>query len=604
MQPPLPLSGRPSTERARTAARRAARRSAAAAATLVDDGFGVLRGRSVTDDSNGVVAGGAESSGALGFQTDEGNGDAPRPVVRRRNRLKCLEFDVQGSFVERRMTRQEIIDEAVSASGPAAFAGEVSLKRKKTGGGSGAGGDSGGGSGIGGEGGREAWGAASGGSGAAGGGHGIATGGAGGGSFAPRAGSLSAERDRSERRAARGIRAKGGIGVARGAARRPAALRGSAAVAKAAATASASVTGTGRTGKGVNSLTMRDIRQVDPAFAAKAALWVREDAMVVSLESVRAIILHNKMLLFDPDNPEVQRPIRYIQQRLADGARNIEEAFVPFELRALEGILIHTCILLERQFTSIEPVLMLTLEHLPTHINAEHLEQLRIHEQSLNHFLARAKKVKYVLQSVLEDDEDLAGMYLTEKRKTPDATRNPLDHDEAEVLVEAYLQVCDSVLTSSELLNRAIDDTENLIEIQLDTMQNQLLLVNLLISVITTIFSFGSMVTAIFGMNLQLPAGMSALPTSQYYFYGCSALLAVSMPLGLFILMKWSKSRGLYAPPTRHFQPFRRWQSRPERTPHQQHAAFARTKVDRIVNRRRQRRAPISPIDPYVAVDL
>ena len=43
------------------------------------------------------------------------------------------------------------------------------------------------------------------------------------------------------------------------------------------------------------SLQGRDIRQVDPAFSGKPALWVRHNAILVSLEQIRGLILYNKL---------------------------------------------------------------------------------------------------------------------------------------------------------------------------------------------------------------------------------------------------------------------------------------------------------------------
>jgi magnesium transporter len=403
--------------------------------------------------------------------------------ARRRHKLKCLEFDTEGNFVERTFTRQEILNEARGAMHPghtlAAAKKRGQQQRTQT------------------------------------------------------AFSSANDRDKFSERRTRNLRNKT-LGRSTG---------GPASIANAMQRAQSKAA----RDPDRSALTMRDIRQVDPAFTPKAALWVRQNALVVSLESVRAIILHNKVFLFDPDNAEVQRPIRYIKQRLSDGIHNIEEAFMPFEFRALEGILIHSCIRLEKEFAGIEPTLLKTLGQLPMQINAEHLEYLRRDEQRLVHFYSRSRKVQNVLQSVLDEDEDMAGMYLTEKHKTPEVVRNDVDHDEAEMLIESYLQVVDDLTNKAGLLNTAIDDTENLIEIHLDTMQNQLLLVNLLISAITTIFTLGTAVTAIFGMNLPLPVGMSELPTSQYYFYGCVSLTLIVMATMAILLIKWSQSEGIYA---------------------------------------------------------
>ncbi|CAN8064426.1 unnamed protein product [Agarophyton chilense] len=293
---------------------------------------------------------------------------------------------------------------------------------------------------------------------------------------------------------------------------------------------------------GGNRLTIRDMRQMDPEFPANPAIWIREDAIVVSLESVRAIILHDKIFVFDPENDVVQKPMWYIRKCIDSN----ENVFLPFEFRALEGILLNTCAVLEREFAAVEPQLKQTIGTLPTRITSEGLEMLRHLEQRLNQYYSRARKVQQALQAVLDDDEDMADMYLTEKYKNRATRRNPLDHDEAEMLLETYLQTVDDVTTKSELLNRAIDHTESLIEIHLDTMQNRLLLVDLFITAITTTISFGGLITAVFGMNLPLPRQIASLPSSQFYFYGCVFVMVTVMGIGLAFLMRWCRRQGIY----------------------------------------------------------
>lgn len=291
-------------------------------------------------------------------------------------------------------------------------------------------------------------------------------------------------------------------------------------------------------------LTVRDMRQIDPSFTAKPAIWVREEALVVSLESVRAIILTDRMFLFDPDNEKVKTSLWNVRKRLT---HNHEDAFMPFEFRALEGILIHACSFLERDFTAIEPDLRSTLIKLPSSCSNDELQRLHVLEQQLNQYYSRVRKVQQAIQTVLDEDEDMAEMYLTEKRKNPGIVRNPLDHDEAEMLLETYLQMVDDLTSRAGLLNQAIDDTENLIEIHLDTQQNRVLMVDLIITAITTTLSFATMIASIFGMNLRLPEALKELPTSHYYFWGAIFFMVVSMGAGLLLLMRWCRKAGLHS---------------------------------------------------------
>ena len=88
-----------------------------------------------------------------------------------------------------------------------------------------------------------------------------------------------------------------------------------------------------------NSLQLRDIRQLDPAFAAKSALWVRHTALVFSMENVRAIIFRTKALLFQPDLLVTKEAADYARKLVA--ARVQAATPAPFEQCALEALLIH-----------------------------------------------------------------------------------------------------------------------------------------------------------------------------------------------------------------------------------------------------------------------
>ena len=119
------------------------------------------------------------------------------------------------------------------------------------------------------------------------------------------------------------------------------------------------------------SLQSRDIRQVDPAFSARPAI-------LLSLEQIRALILYNKLFLFDPDNPKVKRAGKIISERLEKNLNgDIDVNSMPYEFRALEGILVNVCLSLERDFSSLEPTILENLDDLPTKLTSRQLEELR-----------------------------------------------------------------------------------------------------------------------------------------------------------------------------------------------------------------------------------
>jgi Mg2+ and Co2+ transporter CorA len=295
------------------------------------------------------------------------------------------------------------------------------------------------------------------------------------------------------------------------------------------------------------SLQSRDIRQVDPAFSAKPALWVRHNAILVSLEQIRAVILYNKLFLFDPDNPKVQRAVKVISERLGKTVeRDMDMTSMPYEFCALEGILVNVCMNLEKDFASLEPTILENLDDLPTRLTSRQLEELRSFKQRLSQFSARSQDVQRVLQEVLEEDENMINMYLTEKKHHPKQFRNPVEHDEIEILSESYLQVVDHLTNRAELLDNAIDDTEDLVTIRLDTIRNRILFVELTLNIITLAFAAGSLVVGMFGMNLGIPVFKEEL-SSQNYFFFCVFIIMASIVSLYWWLFIWCKEKGLYS---------------------------------------------------------
>lgn len=295
------------------------------------------------------------------------------------------------------------------------------------------------------------------------------------------------------------------------------------------------------------SLQSRDIRQVDPAFSAKPALWVRHNAILVSLEQIRAIVLYNKLFLFDPDNPKVQKGIKIISERLDKTyEKDIDLSNMPYEFKALEGILVNVCTSLEKDFSSLEPTILENLDDLPTRLTSRHLEELRSFKQRLSQFSARAQDVQRVLQDVLEVDENMVNMYLTEKHSYPRHFRSPMEHDEIEILTESYLQVVDHLTNRAKLLDNAIDDTEDLVTIRLDTIRNRILFVELTLNIISLTFAAGSLVAGIFGMNLGIPI-FKEENSSCLYFIICVFLILSSISILYWWLFKWCREKGLFS---------------------------------------------------------
>jgi len=109
--------------------------------------------------------------------------------------------------------------------------------------------------------------------------------------------------------------------------------------------------------------------------------------------------------------------------------------------------------------------------------------------------------VRDAIDDLLEADDDLAAMYLTERAN--DEYRAENDHQEVEMLLEFYHKVCDEIVQASGNLVTNIRNTEEIIKAILDANRNSLMLLDLKFSIGTLGLAAGTLFSALYGMNLK-----------------------------------------------------------------------------------------------------
>uniref|UniRef100_M8AXT2 glucan endo-1,3-beta-D-glucosidase n=1 Tax=Aegilops tauschii TaxID=37682 RepID=M8AXT2_AEGTA len=241
---------------------------------------------------------------------------------------------------------------------------------------------------------------------------------------------------------------------------------------------------------------------------------------------------------------------------MKDGSTKV----LPFEFRALEVCLESACRSLEEEIAgimlSVEAVRKLTvtlekeaypaLDELTSKISTLNLERVRQIKSRLVAISGRVQKVRDELEHLLDDEMDMAEMYLTEKLAREDISETSSrvevddhdhDHDpsqleedmdedyrsepagtasngsfigykpnieELEMLLEAYFVQIDGTLNKLSHLREYVDDTEDYINIMLDDKQNQLLQMGVMLSTATVVITAGVAVVGLFGMNIGI----------------------------------------------------------------------------------------------------
>ncbi|KQK16843.1 magnesium transporter MRS2-B [Brachypodium distachyon] len=301
-------------------------------------------------------------------------------------------------------------------------------------------------------------------------------------------------------------------------------------------------------------LPARDLRLLDPLFVYPSTILGRERAIVVNLEQIRCVITADEVLLLNSLDSYVFQYAAELQRRLLQRAEGDE---LPFEFRALELALEAACSFLDSQAAELEIEAYPLLDELTSKISTLNLERVRRLKSRLVALTRRVQKVRDEIEQLMDDDGDMAEMYLTEKKmrmessvfgdqsllgynsvgagasvsapvspvssptesrkleKTFSLCRSRHDSvkssdntvtehiEELEMLLEAYFVVIDSTLNKLTSLKEYIDDTEDFINIQLDNVRNQLIQFELLLTTATFVVAIFGVVAGVFGMNFE-----------------------------------------------------------------------------------------------------
>lgn len=246
----------------------------------------------------------------------------------------------------------------------------------------------------------------------------------------------------------------------------------------------------------------RDLRKIDSSNLPH--ILIRPSAILLNLLHLKVLIKHDRVLLFDIYGSKTSYPqsaFMYdlqgkLQQKTAPG-----NASLPYEFRALEAVLTSVTSELEADFEAVREPVMHILSELEDDIDRHKLRMLLILSKRVSTFEQKAKLVRDAIEDLLEADDDLADMYLTEK--THDLYRGEDDHTEVEMLLESYHKLTDEIVQEAGNLVSGIRNTEEIVRAILDANRNALMLLDLKFSVGTLGLAMGTFLAGLYGMNLE-----------------------------------------------------------------------------------------------------
>ncbi|XP_057525727.1 magnesium transporter MRS2-4 [Amaranthus tricolor] len=348
----------------------------------------------------------------------------------------------------------------------------------------------------------------------------------------------------------------------------------------------------------------RDLRILGPVFSHSSNILARERAMVVNLEFIKAIVTAEEVLLLDPLRQEVLPFVEQLRQQLPhksqvmskagpiyDGDSKLgsteaqwartpeavegEQQELPFEFQVLEIALEVVCSYLNSNVVELEKHAYPVLDELARNVSTKNLERVRSLKSNLTHLLARVQKVRDEIEHLLDDNEDMAHLYLTRKliqyqqsegllnlatsnaivpqhflhrnssyRSGSIMTSNYWDDDveDLEMLLEAYFMQLDGTRNRILSVREYIDDTEDYVNIQLDNQRNELIQLQLHLTIASFAIAIDTLIAGFFGMNIPC----SLYTKDGVFGYVVAGGIVFSFLMYLLILgyARWKKLLG------------------------------------------------------------
>ncbi|KAL0743535.1 hypothetical protein Bca4012_085048 [Brassica carinata] len=335
------------------------------------------------------------------------------------------------------------------------------------------------------------------------------------------------------------------------------------------------------------SVPPRDLRILGPVFSHSSSILAREKAIVVNLEVIKLIVTAEEVLLLDPLRPEVLPFVERLKQQFpqsTDASENVVQSSVldpeaaeslqselPFEFQVLEIALETVCSLLDTSVDALETEAWPVLDELTKNVSTENLEYVRSLKSNLTRLLARVQKVRDEIEHLLDDNEDMADLYLTRKwiqqnqqseaeltetaskhlsrvtsnRSSSMVTSNTKDDNDVEdleMLLEAYFMQLEGMRNRILTVREYIDDTEDYVNIQLDNQRNEMIQLQLTLTIASFAITANTLLVSLFGMNIPCPL----YKMDDVFGYFLSSVTAVCVVLFLLTLgyAWWKKLLG------------------------------------------------------------
>lgn len=284
-----------------------------------------------------------------------------------------------------------------------------------------------------------------------------------------------------------------------------------------------------------HGLEVRDLRKIDSRVPnVVPTILARRGAFLVNMLHIRALVKHNTVLLFDgygSSNSQLHNAfVLDLEHNLRTTTQNNESPSpsiygeLPYEFRALESILASVLEALHIELEGVRQLVLELLVMLDQQIDRDKLRTLLACRRKVGDLLSHARGVKGAVAEVLESDEDMALMHLSDAAQGHPRTPESLawQYDALELMLESFDKQLEEVISYTDQMQDTIGSSQEIVELLLDSNRNQLLAMELRTSMLTMGATAATLIAACFGMNLT-----SGLEEDAHAFLAVCAVASV-----------------------------------------------------------------------------
>eukprot|EP01027_Heterolobosea_sp_BB2_P017891 GEZU01025298.1.p1 GENE.GEZU01025298.1~~GEZU01025298.1.p1 ORF type:complete len:413 (+),score=83.41 GEZU01025298.1:86-1324(+) len=286
----------------------------------------------------------------------------------------------------------------------------------------------------------------------------------------------------------------------------------------------------------------RDLRLFITSWKSQSVILARKKCILVNLpdQSIQAIITSDRMILFNSDDPKVQRLADSIEHDFRSNEYN--DTHNPFEFQVLEALLTRACEECDAEYRKISKPIRDLLVDTDLGISDEKLYALLELKNQLDNFQTSVSEIHDAIETVLQSDEDMAEMYLTVKAQF--GHRRMIDqHEEIEMLLETYSKQFEDILHRITDLKSSIQSTQDFLTINLDSTRNTMLKLELKLTMASTAMTAGTLIAGILGMNL-----INHLETHPFAFHFFASFAVLFSMFFYMATTRYAKLAGIFKP--------------------------------------------------------